>query len=281
MTMDGNDTGAPEGKKKSKLRRAWSLYSWMNRIRKAPDWYQWVVSLLQTKAGVAAAVGSAAVVTTTAAVVVHQAMVATPPPPPPPVEIAAPAPPPPPEPVRQTQGTQIFAIEGKDKAGHRATFDVVVAKKEFLWVRKSSDEIERDGKAIPGAEIAAQVLDADVRAALGTASEIIAVGTASQEGDAREETGRAGRRAVKTAEIIVAGIAPTVPIWTLNLGQYRDPCKECETSGTNWQRPFIVIAVKELEPGGNIGEALSDALSGQKKLPAPKSYSAFELTKFR
>jgi hypothetical protein len=121
-----------------------------------------------------------------------------------------------PEPVRQTQGTLIYAIEGKDKAGRRATFDVVVAKKEFLWVRKSSEEIEKDGKTIPGADIASQVLDADVKAALGTAREIIAVGTASREGDAKEETARAGRRAKKTAEIVVGGVAPTVPIWTLN-----------------------------------------------------------------
>jgi hypothetical protein len=36
-----------------------------------------------------------------------------------------------------------------------------------------------------------------------------------------------------------------------------------------------VIAVKAL------GEALSDAMSGQQKLPTPKSYSAFALMKVR
>jgi hypothetical protein len=183
--------------------------------------------------------------------------------------------------VRQTQGTLIYAIEGKDKGGRKGTFDVVVAKKEFLWVRKSSEEIEKDGKTIPGPEIASQVLDADVKAALGSAKEIIAVGTASQEGNAREETERAGRRAAKTAEIVINGVAPTVPIWTLNLGQYREPGKDAEAGATNWQRPFMVIAVKDLEANSNIGEALADALSGQKKLPAPTSYSAFVLTKFR
>ncbi|HKZ97718.1 MAG TPA: hypothetical protein VJ045_12140 [Hyphomicrobiaceae bacterium] len=277
---NGGPAGGPPETARSKVRGAWRLFSWLNRARRAPDWLNWLVSLFQTKAGAAVAIGSAGVVATTAAVVVYTTMEQPPPPVPAPVEVAAPVAPPA-EPERQTQSSVIFAIEGKDKAGRRGTFDVVVARKEFLWVRKSSDELERDGKTITGADIESQVLDQDVRAALATAKEIIAVGTASQEGDAREETERAGRRAHKTAEIVQGGIDAAIPIWTLNLGQYREPCKDCEAGGTNWQRPFIVIAVKDLEPGGNVGEALADALSGQKKLPAPKSYSAFALTRFR
>ena len=83
------------------------------------------------------------------------------------------------------------------------------------------------------------------------------------------------------AELVAESVDPKIPIWSLNLGQYREPCKDCETGGTNWQRPFMVIAVKELEQNTNLGEALSDAMTGQSKLPSPKSYSAFELAKFR
>jgi hypothetical protein len=259
--MTENDKTDAE-KKKSKAKAAWRTYRWYDRLRGWFDWYQWGSGFLQTKAGVAVTLGAVAAATTTAAIVAHNVMNL-----PPPAE-------------RQTQGTQIFAIEGKDKAGRRGTFDVVVAKKEFMWVSKSSDELEREGKTIPGAGIANEVLDPDVRAALASAREIIAVGTASQEGNAAEETARAGRRAAKTAEIVVTALAPTVPVSTLNLGQYRDPCTECEASGTNWQRPFIVIAVKEVDEGTNVGEALADALSGQQKLPAPKSYSAFDLARY-
>jgi hypothetical protein len=249
--------------KKSNLKRAWHLYRLYDRVSAWFDWHDWLSSFLKTKAGIAAATATAAVATTAAVVAVN-------------VLTEAPLPA-----ERQTQGTIIFAIEGKDKAQRRGTFDVVVAKKEFLWVRKSSDELEREGKAIPGAEIADQVFDVDVRAALTSAREIVAVGTASQEGDATEETERAGRRARKTAEIVAQAIASAAPVWTLNLGQYREPCKECEAEGTNWQRPFMVIAVKELEAGANLGEALADAMSGRQKLPSPSAYSAFELTKFR
>lgn len=175
----------------------------------------------------------------------------------------------------------VFAIGGKDKAGRRGTFDIVVLNKSFLWVRGSADQLEKDGKAIPAADVAAAVLDEEVRAALSDAKEVITVGTASQEGDAREEMARAERRAKQAATLVSPAVDAAAPIWTLNLGQYREPCTNCETGGTSWQRPFIVVAVKSLEPDTNLGEALSDAMTGQDKLPSPKSYSAFALTKFR
>jgi len=278
MSLNNLKTGFQKTKK---VRRAWSLYKWADRLWNWHDWYVWISGFLQTKAGVAAALGSTAMLTT-AAVVTHN-IVADP--------YAAPfeqteikpiaLSPPKAEPERQTQSTLIFAIEGRDKAGRRGTFDVVVAKKEFLWVRGSSEQLEKEGRVVTDAELASDVLDEEVRRGLGNAKEIIAVGTASQEGDAREETERAQRRAKRTAELVGSAIGGTTPISSLNLGQYRDPCPTCDKGGTNWQRPFMVIAVKELEAGANLGEALADAMSGKQKLPSPKSYSAFELTKVR
>ena len=99
--------------------------------------------------------------------------------------------------MRQTRNSTVFAIEGKDKAGRRGTFDVVVLNKSFLWVRGSAEELEKDGAMIPRADLAAAVLDDEVKGALADAKEVITVGTASQEGD----RGRGGgaRRAPRQA----------------------------------------------------------------------------------
>jgi hypothetical protein len=156
-----------------------------------------------------------------------------------------------------------------------------VAKKQFLWVRGSSDQLEKDGRVISGAELESDVLDGEVRNALANAREIIAVGTASQEGNPVEERERAGRRAKTTAGIVAAAVDSAIPVSSLNLGQYRERCPTCEKGGTDWQRPFMVIAVKELEQGTVVGEALADAMTGKDKLPSPASYSAFELTRIR
>jgi hypothetical protein len=273
MTQAAGPETQPKKSKASKARRAWGYYRWFDRIKGWHDWANWIGSFFQTKAGLAVALGSTAALTT-AAVVGHNMVddpyddLFTP------TEIAAPASP---DGVRQTKSTRIFAIEGHDKAGRRATFDVVVANKDFLWVRGSSEELEKAGVVMSGEALAKEVLDADVRGSLMTSTEIIAVGTASQEGDAREETQRAKRRAERTAELIKGAVEDGITISTLNLGQFRGR----ETGGTNWQRPFMIIAVKEVEPGANISEALRDALTGKEKLPSPASYSAFDLARAR
>ncbi|ELR03629.1 hypothetical protein GMDG_08923 [Pseudogymnoascus destructans 20631-21] len=113
--------------------------------------------------------------------------------------------------MRQTRGTLIFAIEGRDKSGRLGTFDVVVARKQFLWVRGSSDDLEKDGRVLAREELAKDVLDQEVRDGLSNAHEVIAVGAASQEGNPAEEKARAGRRAARTADIVSAAIGTEVP----------------------------------------------------------------------
>lgn len=258
-----------------KARRAWGIYKWYDRITSWNDWYNWLVSFFQTKAGAAVALGSTAVVTTSA-ILVHNAVLDPYSKPYVETEIAPLA-----EPMRQTRGTLIFAIEGYDTAGRRGTFDVVVARKQFLWVRGSADQLEKDGRVIGGDELARDVLDQEVRDGLVNAQEIVAVGTASQEGDPATERARAGRRAARTADIVRDAIDAEIPISALNLGQYREGRTASASGGTDWQRPFMVIAVKELEEGTVLAEALADAMTGKEQLPSPASYSAFELTKVR
>lgn len=270
----GTDKLKEQFQKSKKVRRAWSTYKWFDRIRNWQDWYTWLTSLLQTPAGAVAALGTTAAVTTSA-IIIHNAVVDPYAEPYVPTEVAPLAAS---EPMRQTKGTLIFAIEGQDKAGKRGTFDVVVARKQFLWVRGSSDQLEKAGRVISKEELESEVLDADVRAALEAAREIVAVGTASQEGNPAEETARAGRRAAKTADILTDAIPSSIPISALNLGQYRG---EKSAGGTDWQRPFMVITVKALEPGTVVGEALADAMTGKEALPSPMAYSAFELSKVR
>ena len=258
------------------LRRGYRIYdkssSWHDRIN-------WLLSLFKTKAAMAVAVAATGTAGTVGIVSIRDAVETYKPPA---VETAAIAPAPAPAPeVRQTRNSTVFAIEGKDKAGRRGAFDVVVLNKSFLWVRGSAEDLEKDGKTISRADLGAAVLDDEVRGALSDAKEVITVGTASQEGSAAEEVSRAERRARQAATLVSDAVSAATPIWTLNLGQYRDPCKDCETGGTSWQRPFIVIAVKETDAGTDVGEALADAMSGKEKLPSPKSYSVFALTRFR
>jgi len=275
------ETAATAAPVRDEERRRRGAVGWLWRGYRAYDkgagWWDrisWFLGLFKTNAGVAMLVASTGAAATYGAIEIREEFIANRAP----VETAAIAPE---AEVRQTRNSTGFAIEGKDKAGRRGTFDVVVLNKSFLWVRGSAEDLEKDGAVIPRADLAAAVLDDEVKGALADAKEVITVGTASQEGIATEEVARAERRAKQAATLISGAVGAATPIWTLNLGQYRDPCTNCETGGTSWQRPFIVIAVKETDPGTNIGEALTDAMSGKEKLPSPSSYSVFALTRFR
>jgi hypothetical protein len=268
---------AEEGRRRGPLGWLWRGYRVYDKGAGWWDRISWLLGLFKTNAGMAVAVASVGAVGTVGAVAIrdniiepHRAAIET-------AAIETQ----PKEEVRQTRNSMVFTIEGKDKAGRRGVFDVVVLNKSFLWVRGSSDELEKDGKTIARADLSAAVLDEEVRAALLDAKEVIAVGTASQEGSAAEEQARAERRARTAAQLVGGAVTANVPVWTLNLGQYRDPCEDCETGGTSWQRPFIVIAVKSLEPDANMGEALADAMTGKERLPSPQSYSGFALNRFR
>jgi len=268
---------AEEKRRRGLFGRLWRGYRTYDRAAGWWDRIAWLLGLFKTNAGAAVAVAAVGTAGTVGAIALKERVIE-------PYKAAIETnarPETTTEQVRQTRNSTVFAIEGKDQAGRRGTFDVVVLNKSFLWVRGSADQLEKDGQVIAGEDMASAVLDDEVRAALADAKEVIAVGVASQEGNAAEETARAERRARTAAALIGNAVTGNVPVWTLNLGQYRELCADCETSGTSWQRPFIVIAVKSVEPETNVGEALADAMRGKERLPSPASYSAFDLTRYR
>ncbi|MGD9786269.1 MAG: hypothetical protein AB7U49_16490, partial [Hyphomicrobiaceae bacterium] len=162
---------------------------------------------------------------------------------------------------RLSNATFAYVIQGADSEGRRADFDLIVASKDYTWKRGATDTLERRGEVLSAAEVGKVIFDDLVRARLGAAKEIIAVGTASSEGDATQETFRAAKRAEQTAKWMTGSVSDHTPLWTLNLGQYNDPCVACDNNETDWQRPFIIVAVRRAAWGVDLAEALADALS--------------------
>lgn len=245
-------------------RRAWGLYSWGSRAH-------WISTLFASRADVAVTLGALGLIGGVAATTVTEAVVRTDKAP---GRTAVAA-------QRLNDNATLYGIEGRDEAGRRGAFDLVVLNKSFDWVRGSTTELVKDGKVLSPSDVARDVLSAEVLKSLQSAKEVIAIGTASQEGDITAETHRAGLRAKQTAEWVGAVVPPTMPVYTLNLGQYREACAECETGNTSWQRPFIVIAVRDRDPGTDIGQALASAMGGKSNLPSLSAYTTFGLTKFR
>jgi hypothetical protein len=191
-------------------------------------------------------------------------------------------------PAEETVQTQnwgssvIFPIEGRDAAQKRAAFDVAVLPTDLTWAHKSSSAVTQGGAAIAAEETANRVFTPELRDGLNRSSEVIAVGLASQEGQVTEEAERARQRSLTAANWLASAVPPEKAIWTLNLGQFKGSCKAAEgATGTSWQRPLIIVGIREQEEGVDITEAFADAISGKSNLPSRDCYTNFDLSKFR
>lgn len=182
---------------------------------------------------------------------------------------------------RLSPTTHAYVLQGVDRSGRRADFDLIVADKTFTWERGSTERLTRNGKPLTAEDVQGIIFDPLVRARLKSAKHLIAVGTASEEGEPTEEKHRAGRRAEQTARWLSTVTEDQMPLWTLNLGQYSQPCEACDTEETSWQRPFLIIAVQNAAWGTDLAEALADALSSAPNLPSPERYSAYAMARFR
>ncbi len=173
----------------------------------------------------------------------------------------------------------VFTVDGKDKAGRTAIFDVIVLNKDYVWRRGSETDLLRGDQPMVGNDLDTYIFRPDVRSGLARASEVIAVGVASQEGGVDGETLRAVKRAETGAGWLRIILGPSARVSTLNLGQYRATCVTPDVGDTSWQRPFIMVGVRAAQPEVNLNEALADAFTGKTNLPSPECYSKFELAR--
>jgi hypothetical protein len=182
---------------------------------------------------------------------------------------------------QKVENAFFFRIDGKDGEGQPATFDFIMLTNEFTWVKGSTSQVISGEKVIPEAEAAHRVLTQEVRDSLESASDLIAVGLASQEGERIQEEARALERAKTVSRWMAKVSKPEMALWTLTLGQYDKACKEQEDSDSSFERPIIFAGVRSKADGVNLQEALADAVSGHDNLPSRGCYSRFDLEKIR
>jgi hypothetical protein len=182
----------------------------------------------------------------------------------------------------RVENAVIFPVDGVDSQGRSAAFDFIVLTEEFTWVKGSTFQVESRGQVVTDAAVVEKVISPDIRRSLLGSQELIAVGLASQEGDRAIEEQRAARRSRTVLGWMVLVAPPEKPLWRLNLGQYNgELCKAQEDADTSFQRPLILIGVRERQDGADLSEALTDAITGKANLPSRECYSRFDLVEAR
>ncbi|MDZ4790798.1 MAG: hypothetical protein SGJ17_06235 [Hyphomicrobiales bacterium] len=280
-TQDG-DNAAPKKERFGTVKR---VYDWYDKVDTWRERIDLLVTLIKANTVATASTVTAGVVVTTGAVVVAtnpRLIDEWFPPAPPPVAIVEPVKSAAVEPPKVEVTTQrwgeavVFPINGVDAGGRRAAFDVAVLPKEYTWARKDDKHLARDGRTLADAEVQALFSD-DFRTGIGRSADVIGVGVASQEGDVVEESGRAARRALTAGGWLATARGEGALVWQLNLGQYKGTCASADKGDTSWQRPVIMVGVREKDEGVNLGEALGDAMTGKSNLPSRDCYSNFTM----
>jgi hypothetical protein len=152
----------------------------------------------------------------------------------------------------------VIVRNAKDKAGHRASFRVLLFTDEFRWRLSSYEALE---------QLEEPSFTPEMKNVLNRAKEIIAVGASSEEivqglsleaGRKREEA-RAARRAERIAVWVRQSISNPIPVRKLNVGHHMPTPKGFKE--TSDQRRVVIILVLEREDGTNVDEALRAAMA--------------------
>lgn len=158
----------------------------------------------------------------------------------------------------------------------KAKFRIAIVTQEYRWKFESSDSIETGLVKTELPELLDNLKGFDDMIGL------IAVGTASHEGNANQEISRADKRADNIVSVFrQTDLASKKEIYKLNLGQYLKEQPSATIEETSIQRRLIIIGISERDKKmsfDEMREALKNALqkSSLKYTLETKSYSNFD-----
>lgn len=133
------------------------------------------------------------------------------------------------------------SFEGRPTVTKKGTFNIVVFNEGYNWRLGSASVVQRNGVDLPNG-ITTELYSDEMQKEMGTASEIVCLGTASIEAPVglEKEEDRAKRRASQLAAWISETGKFSQPIFTLNLGKFAGLESSPETQT---QRRIVIVGV--------------------------------------
>ena len=161
---------------------------------------------------------------------------------------------------------------GRDKDGKKIKVRINLLSSESRWIYKSSAEAELGKKKL---DLNALIRGLDVSV---NSKGLIAVGMASVEGDISKQSILAEERTDRLIHIIKDELKPTIPIFGLSLGRFKDDRTKSNPTATSTQRRVVVVEILEQDEGTKIEDAIFDALIDAKKASPPIPFDAENYT---
>jgi hypothetical protein len=179
------------------------------------------------------------------------------------------------EQYKQLGSSLIYSpIEVMDKSGKRAKINVILLSSAYRWEigsaeilvdsREKNKEIRKQ-KAIGISSLANYLRRDKILETIqqeGSINRVIAIGTASCEGDdILEEEKRAELRARSVIKLVEKELLDVAYYSIINLGQFNGGACPIVPEKTSWQRAIILLGVRQDEKGINLEEAVRERLS--------------------
>lgn len=149
-----------------------------------------------------------------------------------------------------------------------AKFEASILSQECYWAYSSTTDVLINGKPI---DMKSFFESGGLQSRFNEAVDVIAIGTASEEGDAEREYKRSIERANQLIHWLRQSITkPSVSFWTFSLGKYED-AENLSKDESAYQRSIVVVRVFEKSEDINLLESLVTFLTENKDLPFPLS----------
>ena len=169
--------------------------------------------------------------------------------------------------MRPERGNQTTDwITGIDSREKTAEFKLVILTDDYRWKIGSDDLVsnrEDSQETFPLSNLVEVLQENNIYEVIDNPNQIISVGTASCEGDPKDEETRAKDRSIQIHKTLAKNLFLVKTYHTLNLGQFHtDKCNPIPEK-TSFQRAIILIGVRKETEGVILDEALKDFLSSK------------------
>jgi len=154
------------------------------------------------------------------------------------------------------------------------------------WDLGSKTDIICNGIRFAGPDLIKAHLPTSLANQLDKGADLVSIGAASFEGDLGEEKARARDRAIAMAQWIAEQREIKGSVWIINMGKFRDGCRDCPRGDTSAQRLVVLATIGHRDDADAVRslvrlELASEAGRAGSLIPHPDNYTHFEIELWR
>src|SRR5215813_1889862 len=154
------------------------------------------------------------------------------------------------------------------------------------WDLASTAEIICNGVRFAGRDLIKAHLPTSLANQLDKGADLVSIGAASVEGVLEHEKARARDRAIAMAQWIAEQREIKGNVWIINMGKFRDGCRDCPRGDTSAQRLVVLATIDHRDDADAVRalvrrELASEAVKTGSLIPHPDDYTHFEIELWR